>query len=410
MSSLSHKNIVVGVTGGIAAYKTPDLVRRLRDNGAAVRVVMTANAEQFITALTLQAVSGHPVHKYLLDADTESGMGHIELARWADGILIAPATADFVARLAHGLADDLLTTLCLATQAPIAVAPAMNQQMWQNATTQNNIELLIQRGVAVFGPADGDQACGEVGPGRMLEPTELVVQMTALFQTGVLAGTKVVVTAGPTHEAIDPVRNITNRSSGKMGYAVALAAVEAGADVVLVSGPTHLPRPDRIRLISVTSALEMYEAVLSEVIDANIFIGVAAVADYRPTEMHNQKIKKQHDRLTLDLIRNPDILASVAELGNAPYTVGFAAETHNVENHAREKLLKKGIDMIAANQVGTTEIGIGSDDNALTIIDRTSTTPLPRAPKNQLARTLILEIATRYRAKSTSKNTRRTHR
>ncbi len=411
MSSLSQKRVIVGVTGGIAAYKSPDLVRRLRDAGATVRVVMTANAEQFITPLTLQAVSDQPVHRSnLLDADAESAMSHIELARWADAVLIAPASADFIARIAHGLANDLLSTLCLATEASIAIAPAMNQHMWQHAATQDNVALLVNRGVAVFEPASGSQACGEVGPGRMPEPAELVESLSALYATGALAGTKVVITAGPTHEAIDPVRNITNRSSGKMGYAVAQAAAETGADVVLISGPTHLPCPDGVHVVPVTSALEMHQAVMAEVDDTDVFIGVAAVADYRPAEFHKQKIKKGSDQLTIKLVKNPDILAAVAALDDPPYTVGFAAETHNVEAHAREKLMRKGVDMIAANRVGDVDVGLESDENELIILDRTDTKSLPRMFKQQLARNLIEEIATRYRAESTNKDTRRAHR
>jgi phosphopantothenoylcysteine decarboxylase/phosphopantothenate--cysteine ligase len=412
MSSLSQKRVIVGVTGGIAAYKSPDVVRRLRDAGASVRVVMTTNAEQFITPLTLQAVSDHPVHRSnLLDADAESAMSHIELARWADAVLIAPASADFIARMAHGLANDLLSTLCLATEARIAIAPAMNQQMWQHAATQDNVTLLVNRGVTVFGPASGSQACGEVGPGRMPEPTELVESLSALYGTGDLAGAKVVITAGPTHEAIDPVRNITNRSSGKMGYAVAQAAAEAGADVVLVSGPSHLPYPDGVQVVPVTSALEMQQAVMAEITDADIFIGVAAVADYRPAEFLKQKIKKSSsDQLTIKLVKNPDILATVAALDDPPFTVGFAAETHNVEAHAREKLMRKGLYMIAANRVGDIDVGLESDENELLILDRTDTKSLPRMYKQQLARKLIEEIAIRYRAEGTNKNTRRAHR
>lgn len=411
MSSLSQKRVIVGVTGGIAAYKSPDLVRRLRDAGASVRVVMTANAEQFIAPLTLQAVSDQPVHRHhMLDADTESAMSHIELARWADAVLIAPASADFIARMAHGLANDLLSTLCLATEAAVAIAPAMNQRMWQHAATRDNVALLAKRGVVVFGPASGSQACGDVGPGRMPEPAELVEGLSALYGTETLAGVKVVITAGPTHEAIDPVRNITNRSSGKMGYAVAEAAAQAGAEVVLVSGPTHLAYPGGVLVVPVTSALEMYQAVMAEVADTDIFVGVAAVADYRPAEFHEQKIKKDSDQLIIKLVKNPDILATVAGLGDPPYTVGFAAETHNVEAHAREKMMRKGVDIIAANRVGDIDVGLDSDENELLILDRADAKPLPRMSKQQLARHLIEEIATRYRAQSTNKDTRRAHR
>ncbi len=410
MSSVNSKQVLVGVSGGIAAYKSADLVRRLRDAGADVRVAMTGGAEAFITPLTMQAVSGRPVAVRFLDAEAESGMSHIELARWTDVVLIAPASANLLARLAHGLADDLLTTVCLATQAPIAVAPAMNQQMWQHAATRHNVDLLIERGVHVFGPAKGSQACGETGPGRMLEPAELTSLLGDLFQSDALAGVKVMITAGPTREAIDPVRSLTNRSSGKMGYAVAQAAAEVGAEVLLISGPTHLPAPRGVARVSVNSALEMHEEVMCAVGDVDIFIGVAAVADYRPLDPSAKKVKKSAERLTIELIKNPDILASVAARINAPYTVGFAAETHNVETHAREKLLQKGVDMIAANHVGTADGGFDTNNNALTVIDREQTKPLPRMSKLRLARALVDEIALRYRAKCTTKNPGLAHR
>ncbi len=410
MPSLANKHVVVGVSGGIAAYKSPDLVRRLRDNGAEVRVVMTENAHAFITPLTMQAVSGRPVHRELLSAEAESGMGHIELARWADAVLVAPASAGFLARLTHGFADDLLTTVCLATEAPLAVAPAMNQQMWQNAATQANLATLRERGLHIFGPDSGSQACGEVGPGRMLEPAELVVRLDALFSTGALDGLKVLITAGPTWEAIDPVRGITNLSSGKMGYAIAQAATEAGADVVLVSGPTALAAPPAVRTLRVTSALQMLDAVLAELPQTRIFIAVAAVADYRPGAPRDSKIKKTADTMTLDLVRNPDILATVAERHDRPFTVGFAAETDNVVEHAREKLLAKGVDMIAANRVGEPGTGFGSDDNALILIDRASTTTLSTMPKARLARALIREVAQRYHAKDSGQDTRQARR
>src|SRR5581483_4916551 len=352
MGTLTNKRVLVGVTGGIAAYKTADLIRRLRDAGAETRVVMTAGAAEFITPLTLQAVSGHPVHEQLLDTEAEAGMGHIDLARWADVIVVAPASANFLARLAQGRADDLLTTVCLAAAVPVAVAPAMNQQMWANAATQNNMRTLRARKIHVLGPAEGEQACGEIGPGRMLEPLELVARVSELFATGELEGLKVVVTAGPTWEAIDPVRGITNRSSGKMGYAVAAAAAEAGARVVLVSGPTALPDPPRVQTVRVVSAQDMYDAVHSHLEGAHIFIGVAAVADYRVEQAAPGKIKKTADRLTLELVRNPDILAAVAHRRPHIYCVGFAAETDDPEANARAKLASKGIDLVAANRVG----------------------------------------------------------
>lgn len=318
MASLTNKRILLGLTGGIAAYKSADLARRLRDAGAEVRVVMTRAAEEFITPLTMQAVSGHPVHRHLLDEESESGMGHIELARWADLILVAPAGANFMAKLNQGRADDLLSTVCLATGATIAMAPAMNQQMWANPATQRNVFGLKQLGMHLFGPASGDQACGETGPGRMLEPGEIVAKTEALFETGVLAGLRVTVTAGPTWEAIDPVRGITNRSSGKMGYAVAEAAVEAGARVTLISGPTSLVTPDRIQRIDVSSADNMFQAVMETIDQTDIFISIAAVADYRPKMPADSKIKKNTETLTLELVRNPDILASVTSRSEAP--------------------------------------------------------------------------------------------
>ena len=402
MGTLTNKRILLGLTGGIAAYKSADVVRRLRESGAEVRVIMTAGAAEFITPLTLQAVSGHPVHQHLLDTDAEAGMGHIELARWTDAVLVAPASANFLARLAQGRADDLLSTVCLATEAPVAVAPAMNQQMWANSATQANLAILKKNGVKIFGPGEGSQACGETGPGRMLEPAELVTMSSELFAIGALDGLTVVVTAGPTWEAIDPVRGLSNRSSGKMGYAVAEAAAEAGASVILVSGPTALPDPERVRIVRVTSAQEMYDAVHAHIASANIFIGVAAVADYRPVTTSGEKIKRKKATLTIELVRNPDILASVAALKPAPFTVGFAAETENVEQHAREKLENKNVDLVAANQVGS-GIGFESDENRLLLVEKNATLELPAQSKHKLARLLIQHIAERYRSRSISK-------
>jgi phosphopantothenoylcysteine decarboxylase/phosphopantothenate--cysteine ligase len=401
MGTLTNKRILLGVTGGIAAYKSADAVRRLRDAGAEVRVIMTSSATEFITPLTLQAVSGHPVYRQLLDTDAEAGMGHIELARWADAVLVAPASANFLARLAQGRADDLLSAVCLATEAPVAVAPAMNRQMWSNAATQANVAAIGKNGVKIFGPAEGSQACGEVGPGRMLEPADLVARLSELFATAELDGLAVIVTAGPTWEAIDPVRGLTNRSSGKMGYAVAQAAAEAGASVVLVSGPTTLADPERVQTIRVTSAQEMHDAVLARAGTADIFIGVAAVADYRPAHVAETKIKKNEEKLVLDLVRNPDILASVAALKPAPFTVGFAAETEDVERHARRKLEGKHLDLIAANRVGA-DLGFESEENSLLLIGRDDVTPLPAQPKAQLARALIRHIATKFHARAGS--------
>ncbi len=402
MGTLTNKRLLLGVTGGIAAYKSADTVRRLREAGAEVRVVMTAGAAEFITALTLQAVSGHPVHQQLLDTGAEAGMGHIELARWADAVLVAPASANFMARLAQGRADDLLSAVCLATESPVAVAPAMNQQMWSNTATQANLATLKKNGVRIFGPAEGSQACGEVGPGRMLEPAELVTLVADLFAAGELDGLRVVVTAGPTWEAIDPVRGLTNRSSGKMGYAVAQAAMEAGANVTLISGPTALPDPERVHTIRVESAQEMHDAVHAHIADTDIFIGVAAVADYRPAQTAEDKIKKTQEKMTLELVRTPDILASVTALKPAPFTVGFAAETENLEQHARQKLETKKLDLVAANRVGA-DLGFGADENSLLLVEHGGVTELPTQPKVKLARALIRHIAARYRARHAAK-------
>jgi phosphopantothenoylcysteine decarboxylase/phosphopantothenate--cysteine ligase len=410
MATLTNKRIVLGITGGIAAYKSAELVRRLRDAGADVRVVMTQAATEFITPLTMQAVSGNPVHSHLLDADAESGMSHIELARWADTVLVAPASANFIAKMAHGRADDLLSTLCLATEGQVALAPAMNQQMWLNLATQENVGTIKKHGIRTFGPASGAQACGETGPGRMLEPVEIVSLTTELFSTGALAGLHVLITAGPTWEAIDPVRGITNRSSGRMGYAVAEAAAEAGAKVTLVSGPTALDAPQRVTTIRVNSALEMFDSVHAHIKGVDIFIGVAAVSDYRPASTASQKIKKHADKLSLELVRNPDILKSVAALSPAPFTVGFAAETDNLENHAREKLIDKHIDLVAMNDVSATDIGFDTEDNRLLLIDRHGKSELPRQHKSQLARTLIQHVAEKYHAKRTTQDSRPAHR
>lgn len=401
MGTLVNKRLLLGVSGGIAAYKSAELARRLRDAGAELRVVMTAGATEFITPLTMQAVSGHPVHQQLLDAGAEAGMGHIELARWADAILVAPASANFLARLAQGRADDLLSAICLASAAPVAVAPAMNQQMWSNAATQSNIVALKKNGVHIFGPAEGSQACGETGPGRMLEPPELVALVSSLFASGELDGLTVVVTAGPTWEAIDPVRGLTNRSSGKMGHAVAVAAAEAGAKVILVSGPTALPDPERVRTLRVESAQQMHDAVHAHITDTDIFIAVAAVADYRPAQPAPEKIKKTGERLTLELEPTPDILASVAALKRRPFTVGFAAETENLEQQARRKLETKKLDLVAANRVGP-GLGFGTDENSLLLVEAGGAIELPLMPKAKLARALISHIAARYRAKHTA--------
>lgn len=410
MASLTNKRILLGLTGSIAAYKSADLARRLRAAGADVQVVMTRAAEEFITPLTMQTVSGHPVHRHLMDETTESGMGHIELARWADLILVAPASANFMAKLNQGRADDLLSAVCLATEARIAVAPAMNQQMWTNPATERNIFGLRQLGIHLFGPASGDQACGETGPGRMLEPSDIVTKVETLFATGALQGLRITITAGPTWEAIDPVRGITNRSSGKMGYAVAVAAIEAGAEVTLISGPTALNTPEKVQRVSITSAEDMLQAVTKVISQTDIFIGVAAVADYRPKVSADNKIKKHAQSLTLELVRNPDILAAVAARADAPFTVGFAAETENLLANAQQKLIDKGIDLIAANPVGESGSGFDTDHNTLTLIDKDGHTELGRQTKSQLARELIIHIAKRFHAKNTIKDSRQTYR
>lgn len=398
MGTLVNKRILLGITGGIAAYKSADLVRRLRDAGGTVRCVMTRTATEFITPLTLQTVSGHPVHIEMVGNDSATAMEHIELARWPDAVLVAPASADFLARLAQGRADDLLSALCLATGAPLAVAPAMNTQMWDNPATQANILTLRRRAVHVFGPGEGDLACGETGAGRLLDPAELTTLTAQLFESGELDGLTVMVTAGPTWEAIDPVRGLTNKSSGKMGYAVAQAAMEAGARVILVSGPVALPEPERMQVVRVISAQEMHDAVHAHVSTAHIFIGVAAVADYRPAQPAPQKIKKSAEHLTLELVRNPDILASVATLERRPFTVGFAAETENIENNARKKLTDKNLDLVCANRVGVVDSGFNADTNSLLLIDATGVTALPAADKSQLARALIHHISRKYHA------------
>jgi phosphopantothenoylcysteine decarboxylase / phosphopantothenate---cysteine ligase len=394
------KHVLLGITGGIAAYKSPDLVRRLRERGAEVQVVMTAAAREFVTPTTFQAVSGRPVRTDLWDAAAEAAMGHIELARWADAVLIAPASADFLARLATGRADDLLATLCLATEAPIAVAPAMNHVMWANQATRANVAQLAARGVLILGPAAGDQACGEVGEGRMLEPLELAEQLSALLAAGgELAGRRVLVTAGPTRERLDPVRFISNRSSGKMGFAVAQAARAAGAEVILVSGPVSLPTPPGVRRIDVESAADMLAAVLEELAGTHVFISTAAVADYRPVRAAQQKIKKTSDTLEVAMERTPDVLATVAARPDRPLVVGFAAETESVEQNARTKLMKKNLDMIAANEVGDDK-AFDSEENQLIVLARGARYELGRAGKLALARGLVTLIARELSARA----------
>ncbi|HET7651360.1 MAG TPA: bifunctional phosphopantothenoylcysteine decarboxylase/phosphopantothenate--cysteine ligase CoaBC [Gammaproteobacteria bacterium] len=394
MPALQNRRILLGVTGGIAVYKSPDLVRRLREAGADVQVVMTAGAQQFVTPLTFQAVSGHPVRTELWDTAAEMAMGHIELARWADLILVAPATADFLARLAHGLANDLLTTLCLATEAPIVVAPAMNWAMWGNTATRHNVQRLGERGVRMLGPVAGELAEGETGIGRMLEPSEIVAALGSAAGTP-LRNTRVLVTAGPTREAIDPVRFLSNRSSGKMGFAVARAAAEAGAQVTLVSGPVQLATPKHVRRIDVESAADMRAAVEREIGATDIFVAAAAVADYAPLQAAAQKIKKRSEGMHLDLQRTPDILAEAAARVPRPFIVGFSAETEKLETNAREKLEKKRLDLIAANWVGAGR-GFDRDDNTLTVYWRDGAAELGTASKLELARRLVTLIAEHY--------------
>ncbi|MDE2196218.1 MAG: bifunctional phosphopantothenoylcysteine decarboxylase/phosphopantothenate--cysteine ligase CoaBC [Gammaproteobacteria bacterium] len=395
---LVNRHIVLGVTGGIAAYKSPDLVRRLREAGAELQVVMTTGAQRFVTALTFQAVSGRPVRSELWDMQAEHAMGHIELARWADLVLVAPASAEFMARLAHGNADDLLTTLCLATEAPITIAPAMNRVMWGNAATQENVRRLRERGVQLLGPVAGELAEGEVGMGRMLEPGEI---LAALTHGGLapLQGARVLVTAGPTREPIDPVRYLSNRSSGKMGFAMARAAVEAGAAVVLVAGPVHLATPKGVRRVDVETAAEMHAAVMREAAHSDIFIATAAVADYAPRHSAAEKIKKRGGTLRLELVETADILAELAARVPRPFMVGFAAETEQLGVHARGKLVSKHLDMVAANWVGK-DRGFDRDDNALTVYWKDGAAELGSAPKTELARRLVRLIMERYRRQS----------
>jgi len=395
---MTGRNVLLGVTGGIAAYKSVELVRRIRDTGAEVRVVMTAGAKAFVTPLTFQAVSGHPVHTELLDESAEAGMGHIELARWADQVVVAPATAHFIAQLAHGLAPDLLSTLCLATSAPVLLAPAMNQQMWASAATQTNCEILRERGITLAGPATGIQACGETGPGRMLEPAQLLHELDR-SEAGCLQGCAVVVTAGPTYEDIDPVRYIGNRSSGKMGFAIAEAAAIAGARVSLVAGPVSLATPAGVHRTDVRGAVEMRDVAVALAEAADLFISVAAVADYTPVNPALQKIKKGLARHKLDLESTPDIVAEVAALANGPLTVGFAAETENLRQNAREKLSRKRLDMIAANRVGQDGSGFESDTNEIVILTPEGETDLGKGNKRDLAKLLVAEAAKRLKGK-----------
>lgn len=391
MQMLKEKNIVLGITGGIAAYKMPELVRRLTEQGANVRVVMTESAKAFVTPLSLQAVSGNMVSDSLLDPEAERAMGHIELAKWADLLLIAPASANTIAKIAHGLADDLLTTLVLATSAKIAVAPAMNQQMWHAPITQKNIKELHDRGISIWGPGQGEQACGDVGFGRLIEVPDIVNYVGEYFQPKVLREQHWVITAGPTREAIDPVRYISNHSSGKMGYAIAQAAMNAGASVTLISGPVNLPTINGLETVHVVSAEDMHKAALTHAKNSTVFVACAAVADYRVAEISEQKIKKtsDNDHLTIPLVKNPDIIADVAGQTTKPFTVGFAAETQNVEGYARDKLARKNLDLIAANNVSVAGQGFNSDDNALTVYGKDFQQNISLASKANVATQLV---------------------
>ncbi len=393
-----NKHILLGVSGGIAAYKSAELVRLFRKQGAEVRVVMTKSATQFISALTFQALSGHPVHTELLDVETENAMSHISLARWADCLIIAPATANIIAKLSHGLADDLLSTLYLAATCPVYLAPAMNQAMWNKAVTFENIERLKKHGVKIIGPEQGDQACGETGFGRMSEPVDIYNHLTDTIepQTPCLQGIKVLISAGPTREPLDPVRYLTNRSSGKMGYALAKAALKAGAEVTLVSGPVALISPENAHLIKVETAEQMYKAVLSEAVNHAIYIGAAAVADYSPIVINSEKIKKQGEQTTILMQKSKDILAEVSALTPPPFTVGFAAETQDLEAYAREKLTRKKLDMIAANWVGKEQGGFDSEENALHVYWAKGDKTLAMTDKTKIAEQLIRLIAERF--------------
>ena len=397
---LEGKKILLGVCGGIAAYKSAELTRRLIDQGAQVRIVMTASAKEFITPLTMQAVSGHAIYDSLLDPQAEAGMGHIELAKWADLILVAPATANTVARLRAGMADELLTTLCIASASPIALAPAMNQQMYLSAATQENLKVLKERGFTIWGPAQGLQACGDVGPGRLLEVPELVELCCEFFAVPEqpLSGVNVVITAGPTQEAIDPVRYISNHSSGKMGFSLAEAALAMGANVTVIAGPVNLTLPTNINRLNVKSAREMHQAALDSLATTDIFIACAAVADYRTEEVHSEKMKKKADTdtITLTLVKNPDIIADVASAKDRPFCVGFAAETNDVEAYALGKLQRKNLDLIAANDVSVSTQGFNSDNNALTVFSKDSRFDIPLSSKKEVAIQLLKVVSEQF--------------
>ena len=397
MKSLTNKNILLGVTGGIAAYKSAEIVRHLKKSGASVRVVMTRSAEEFITPLTLQALSGNRVSTELLDAEAEAAMGHIELAKWADGILIAPATANTIARLSSGRGDDLLSTVTLAFDGPISIAPAMNQAMWRDERTQENLNKLINNNFGICGPGSGEQACGDIGLGRMLEPLEILEMFSSSFDKGIMSGKRILITAGPTQEPIDPVRFITNRSSGKMGYALAEAAIESGAQVTLISGPVNIEPPSNCNLVAIKTAKEMYESVMHHIKGADVYIGTAAVSDYSPAHINESKIKKDGSNaaMVLELKENQDILKSVSELEERPYVVGFAAETDNIIENAEKKLNNKNLDLIVANDVSDKEIGFDSDENEVTLITHEEKQLIQKQNKRKISKNIIEFISGR---------------
>ena len=396
MSNLSNKNVLLGISGSIAAYKSAELIRRLQDSGATVRVVMTKSATEFITPLTMQALSKNPVHTELLDEVSENAMGHIELARWADFLIVAPASANLIAELTHGRSDNLLTAICLATSSDILLAPAMNQRMWLNPATQENVALLKSRGYYISTPEDGDQACGETGPGRMAEPNQIISLTNTLFQSDLLTGTNILITAGPTREPLDPVRYLTNHSSGKMGFALAEAACSAGAKVTLVAGPVNLQTPRYVVRYDVETAQDMLETCLEHAPFADIFIGCAAVSDYRPKYRNSEKIKKTDEFFKLELIRNPDVVSNVAGKFERIFCLGFAAETHHVLENARQKLLTKKLDLLVANDVSNPEIGFDSDLNEVSLIWHKGEEKLQQASKTVIAKQIINRLAALY--------------
>jgi phosphopantothenoylcysteine decarboxylase/phosphopantothenate--cysteine ligase len=396
MSDIQGRCVLLGVTGSIAAYKSPDIVRRLKDQGAEVRVVLTASAEKLVSPTVFQAVSGEPVRGDIWDEKAEAAMGHIELAKWADLILIAPATANLIAQLAAGSAENLLTTICLASEAPLTLAPSMNQAMWRDAATQANCDVLRKRNVMLIGPDDGEQACGDVGPGRMSEPADIVSRLVRGGKSGPFEGLRIMVSAGPTREAIDPVRFVSNRSSGKMGFALAKAAADAGAEVTLIAGPVNLATPPRVERIDVETTQQMCDEALARVGGMDIYIGAAAISDYRPRQAAVQKIKKSADTFTLEMVKSPDLLALVADLDKGPFTVGFAAETEKLEQHATDKLNRKKLNMIVANLVGE-KLCFDADDNEVIVLWQDGRQALPKLSKQELARQLVDIVATRYR-------------